>query len=88
MVFGLLHSFVTVIFFRNPTPNLEDQGLHFIWPYSLTYLAWVALPGAYASAGIRAAIALTKITLILGIGMTIVRLDVDIGETLSRRNIL
>jgi hypothetical protein len=38
----------------SPTPNPQPggQGLHFVWPLLLTYLAWVALPGAYASASI------------------------------------
>jgi hypothetical protein len=34
------------------TPNVENQGLHFIWPLALTCLSWVALPGAYAPASI------------------------------------
>jgi hypothetical protein len=32
-----------------PTPNLEDQGLHFVWPLPFDLLA---LPGAYAPASI------------------------------------
>jgi hypothetical protein len=35
-----------------PAPNIEDQGLHFIWPYSLTCLACVVLSRAYAPANI------------------------------------
>jgi hypothetical protein len=35
------------------TPNLQCQGLNFSWPLTcVTSLAWVALPGAYASASI------------------------------------
>jgi hypothetical protein len=60
MSFDLIHGegFVTINFSRVrslapcPIPNLEDQGLHFVWPLPFNCLAWVALPGAYSPASI------------------------------------
>jgi hypothetical protein len=55
---GLLYGFVTVHFSGVksltpcPNPTLEGQGLHFVWPLSLSCLAWLALPGVYAPASI------------------------------------
>jgi hypothetical protein len=43
----------------------------------------MVLPGAYASASLRTAFALKKVTLIVGIDMTIVRSYVDIREILT-----
>jgi hypothetical protein len=45
------------------TPNLGDEGLHFVWPYTLDCLAWVALPGAYAPVSIGLRITGTHIAL-------------------------
>jgi hypothetical protein len=54
---GPLHGFVTVntsgmgSLAPRPTPNLVEQGLHYVCPYCFTYPAWVALLGAYSVAG-------------------------------------
>jgi hypothetical protein len=46
VVIGLLHGFVTVNFsvvgslLQRPTPKLEDQGLHYVWPLPFDLLAW------------------------------------------------
>jgi hypothetical protein len=62
---GLLHDplpplgprgFVTVDFVRggvvSPTPNLEDQGLHFVWPLPYDMSGLDGPTGAYAPASI------------------------------------
>jgi hypothetical protein len=55
---GLLYDFVTVNFFGvgslapRPTPNQEDQGLHFIWPLPFDLSGMVALPSVNAPSSV------------------------------------
>jgi hypothetical protein len=58
MGLGLFHGFVTVDFSGvgslapRPTPNLEDQGLHFVWPIPFDLSGMGGPTRSYAPASI------------------------------------